>query len=233
MPEWITGADLLKRCNIQSFDLLTKYIKGKELQPYNYVEQPLSPADAMAEVLDAKLAKADHTPEPYECDNYNENEEEVLIFHIPRSKFDEIRNTKTLHELNGVRWSDFELPDNHSEATHLLFMLKQSLYLADEVEKLCPLADIPSIKENNPLPEQIDREGITWITLKQLAEVTNISIYKLRNYIKNDGMPHKAIGKKKFIVNPVEFQKWFDSHCGTTANQPEVSLDDLLDEALK
>ncbi len=231
MPEWRTGADLLKRCNIQSFDLLTKYIKGKGLQPYNYAEQPLSPADAMAEVLDGKLATADHTSDSYQCDDYNENEAEVLIFHIPRSKFDEIRNTTTLKNLNGVSWCDFELPDNHSEATHLLFLLKQALYLADEVEKFCPPADIPPTKENNPLPEQLDRKGITWVTLKQLAEATNISIYKLRNYIRNDGMPHK--GKKKFLVNPNEFERWFSNFEGAPTNAPKISLDDMLDEALK
>ncbi len=231
MPEWITGADLLKNSNIQSFELLTKYIKDKGLQPYNYAEKPLSPADAMAEVLDAKLATADHTSESYQCDDYNENEEEVLTFQIPRSKFDEIRNTKTLQKLNGVSWCNFELPDDYSEATHLLFLLKQSLYLADEVEKFCSPAKIPSVQENNPLPEHIDREEITWITLKQLAEVTNISIYKLRDYIKNDNMPHK--GKKKFLVNPDEFKQWFSNFEGAPTNAPEISLDDMLDEALK
>ena len=47
------------------------------------------------------------------------------------------------------------------------------------------------------------------LDLKSLAVQTSLSIYTLRKYIKEDGMPCYVVGKK-YLVDPDEFKTWFE-----------------------
>jgi excisionase family DNA binding protein len=71
------------------------------------------------------------------------------------------------------------------------------------------------------------------VDLKTLAKETSLSIFTLRKYIKTREMPHYQIGKK-YLVNPDEFDSWFQQF--KTANNEgneNLNLHNLVDKTLK
>ena len=75
-----------------------------------------------------------------------------------------------------------------------------------------------------------NKYGIEFIDLKTLAKVKSISVYTLRKYACNEGMPHFRNGRR-ILVDPVEFDKWFINRNSTTNNGGD--LDKLLNDVLQ
>ena len=68
------------------------------------------------------------------------------------------------------------------------------------------------------------------VDLKALAELTSLSVFTCRKYVKI-GMPHYRVGRK-ILVNPQEFETWFQQFkCGS--EQPTDNLGLLVDNILK
>ena len=66
--------------------------------------------------------------------------------------------------------------------------------------------------------------------LKTLAIETSISVFTLRKFIKM-GLPHYRIGKK-YLVDPDEFQKWFEEHHRVQTEPDDFGLDQIVSNAL-
>lgn len=80
--------------------------------------------------------------------------------------------------------------------------------------------------------ETLEKYGINFMDLKKLAEVKSISVFTLRKYARNEGMPHHRVGRK-ILVDPITFDKWFLSRniIATDDNQAK-SVEDILDDVL-
>jgi excisionase family DNA binding protein len=70
------------------------------------------------------------------------------------------------------------------------------------------------------------------VDLKTLAKETSLSIFTLRKYIKTREMPHYQIGNK-YLVDPDEFDSWFQQFKTANKEEESRSLHDLVDKTLK
>lgn len=66
--------------------------------------------------------------------------------------------------------------------------------------------------------------------LKTLAEQKSLSVYTLRTFVKK-GMPHFRVGRK-ILVNPKEFDAWFERCFRASANENTKALDRLVEDTL-
>jgi len=66
--------------------------------------------------------------------------------------------------------------------------------------------------------------------LKTLAKETSISIFTLRKFIKM-GLPHFRLGRK-ILVNPDEFQNWFERYHKVQLETANPGLDQIISNAL-
>jgi excisionase family DNA binding protein len=70
------------------------------------------------------------------------------------------------------------------------------------------------------------------VDLKTLAKETSLSIFTLRKYIKTREMPHYQVGKK-YLVNPDEFDSWFQQFKTANNEEESLSLHNLVDKTLE
>ena len=70
------------------------------------------------------------------------------------------------------------------------------------------------------------------VDLKTLAKETSLSIFTLRKYIKTKEMPHFQIGNK-YLVDPDEFDSWFQQFRKEQTTEENISLHKLVDNTLK
>ena len=70
------------------------------------------------------------------------------------------------------------------------------------------------------------------VDLKTLAKETSLSIFTLRKYIKTKEMPHFQIGNK-YLVDPDEFDGWFQRFKVKNDEIESLNLHDLVDKSLK
>lgn len=69
------------------------------------------------------------------------------------------------------------------------------------------------------------------IDLKTLSKETSLSIFSVRKYIKNEGMPFYRIGRK-ILVDPNEIEIWLKQY--KTINQPaDLNLKHLVKNTIK
>jgi hypothetical protein len=68
------------------------------------------------------------------------------------------------------------------------------------------------------------------IDLKTLSEMIMVSVFTLRTYAKT-GMPHYRVGKK-ILVDPDEFEIWFERHYKIVRNEQKSSLDQIVEDTL-
>ena len=66
--------------------------------------------------------------------------------------------------------------------------------------------------------------------LKTLSKEKSISVFTLRKFVKK-GLPHFRIGRK-ILVNPEEFDVWFEQCCRASANTNHKELDQLVEDTL-
>ena len=67
------------------------------------------------------------------------------------------------------------------------------------------------------------------VDLKTLSEMTSLSIFTHRKYVKM-GMPHFRAGRK-ILVNPDDFYEWFQQFKSVSDSYPD-NLGHLVDETL-
>jgi excisionase family DNA binding protein len=70
------------------------------------------------------------------------------------------------------------------------------------------------------------------VDLKTLAKETSLSIFTLRKYIKTREMPHYQVGNK-YLVDPDEFDSWFQQFKTANKEEESLSLHNLVDKTLK
>jgi len=75
------------------------------------------------------------------------------------------------------------------------------------------------------------QHGKKLVDLNTLAEVKSISVFTLRKYARDEGMPHYRVGRK-IIVNPFDFDEWFIARNSITNDAKAKSVHDMLDEVL-
>jgi len=66
--------------------------------------------------------------------------------------------------------------------------------------------------------------------LKALSKETSISVFTLRKFIKM-GLPHFRLGRK-ILVNPDEFQNWFERYHKVQLEPVNLGLDQIVSNAL-
>jgi hypothetical protein len=66
--------------------------------------------------------------------------------------------------------------------------------------------------------------------LKTLSKEKSLSVFTLRKFVKK-GLPHFRIGRK-ILVNPEEFDVWFEQCCRAPANGNHKELDQLVEDTL-
>ena len=70
------------------------------------------------------------------------------------------------------------------------------------------------------------------VDLKSLAKKTSLSIFTLRKYIKTRELPHYQVGKK-YLVDPDEFDSWFQQFKAANKEEEGLSLHNLVDKTLE
>ena len=70
------------------------------------------------------------------------------------------------------------------------------------------------------------------VDLKTLANETSLSIFTLRKYIKTREMPHYQVGNK-YLVDPDEFDSWFQQFKTANKEEESFSLHNLVDTTLE
>ncbi|MBI9077597.1 MAG: helix-turn-helix domain-containing protein [Desulfatibacillum sp.] len=68
------------------------------------------------------------------------------------------------------------------------------------------------------------------VKLKELAEITSISINSLRKYAK-EGMPHYRIGRT-IRVDPDEFESWIKANFRREESRQPMDLEMIISNAL-
>jgi len=66
--------------------------------------------------------------------------------------------------------------------------------------------------------------------LKTLSKEKSISVFTLRKLVKK-GLPHFRIGRK-ILLNPEEFDAWFEQCCRVSADTHHKDLDRLVEDTL-
>jgi excisionase family DNA binding protein len=70
-----------------------------------------------------------------------------------------------------------------------------------------------------------------YLTLKQLAEYSNISVPTLRRYMRHEGLPHFQVNRL-ILINPEEFDNWMKLLRNKQAAK-DAQFDKNLNEILK
>lgn len=68
------------------------------------------------------------------------------------------------------------------------------------------------------------------VDLKTLSETIMVSVFTLRKYAKMD-MPHYKVGRK-ILVDPDEFEIWFERHHKIVRNEQKRSLNQIVEDTL-
>jgi hypothetical protein len=66
--------------------------------------------------------------------------------------------------------------------------------------------------------------------LKTLSKEKSISVFTLRKFVKK-GLPHFRIGRK-ILVDPEEFDAWFEQCCRASIHDDPKTLDQILEDTL-
>ena len=66
--------------------------------------------------------------------------------------------------------------------------------------------------------------------LKTLSKEKSLSVYTLRTFVKK-GMPHFRVGRK-ILVNPKEFDAWFEQRFRASAHSDNKAIDRLVEDTL-
>ena len=66
--------------------------------------------------------------------------------------------------------------------------------------------------------------------LKTLSQKKSLSVYTLRKFVKK-GMPHFRVGRK-ILVNPKEFDAWFEQRFRASAHADDKAIDRLVEDTL-
>ena len=69
------------------------------------------------------------------------------------------------------------------------------------------------------------------VNLKTLAIQVSLSVFTLRKYIKEGGLPHYRVGNR-YLVNREEFVDWF-AQFRTISSKQSKSLKSIVDETLE
>ena len=69
------------------------------------------------------------------------------------------------------------------------------------------------------------------VDLKELSEHTSLSVYTHRKQVKM-GMPHYRVGRK-ILVDPEEFEAWFQQFKKAGSTPKSDSLAHLVDDAVR
>jgi excisionase family DNA binding protein len=70
-----------------------------------------------------------------------------------------------------------------------------------------------------------------YLTLKQLAEYSNISVPTLRRYIRHDGLPYFRVNRL-ILINPDEFDNWME-RLRKEQNAKDVQFDEKINKIIK
>jgi hypothetical protein len=80
------------------------------------------------------------------------------------------------------------------------------------------------------MPDGKGDQLMTCDDLKTLSKKKSLSVYTLRNFVKK-GMPHFRVGRK-ILVNPKEFDAWFEQHFRASAHADDTAIDRLVEDTL-
>ena len=69
------------------------------------------------------------------------------------------------------------------------------------------------------------------VNLKTLSKQVSLSVFTLRKFIKNEGLPHYRVGNR-YLVDREEFADWF-AQFRTISSKQSTNLKSVVDEALK
>jgi excisionase family DNA binding protein len=70
-----------------------------------------------------------------------------------------------------------------------------------------------------------------YLTLKQLAEYSNISVPTLRRYMLNNNLPYFQIGRS-ILIDPEEFDTWM-IHLRKERIAKEKNFDEIVNEVVR
>jgi hypothetical protein len=231
MSKWIIGEEIIKKFNIQPIELMEEFVIKQRLLPHNQAGQMLSPLDIMEVYFKEIFINADHTIEYVQIDSDDVSSTPTTV-PIAKSKSLEITINYYRTKLKQVTWPNFKIPKSHPESSYLLTSLKQCLFCVENARNLGIPISATSRCQDNPQRTFKLNTGVTFVSLKDLADLKGLSVFTLRKYAREDKMPHQRSGRK-IMVDPTAFDEWFQRKRSPTSASPNaLSLDDVINNAL-
>jgi hypothetical protein len=71
---------------------------------------------------------------------------------------------------------------------------------------------------------------MAYYDLKNLSQITSLSVFTLRKFIKH-GLPHYVVGRK-YLVDLDEFKSWFENYHSFNIIQKDRNFSSIINEEI-
>ena len=147
MSKWISGEELLKKWDIQDFELFYDFVK-KGLQPHTSMGKPISPSDIMAKVLDVKSLELELHQAEKDLHEYEPEARQEVEHFVIKPLVDKLDRYKKAQSLE---WNEFELPEGQAQASRVLLTIVHALFHIDQVQEIDEKQGLKHQLEEPPL----------------------------------------------------------------------------------